>query len=357
MKDSIRRKKKAMADKNDRENDPRKGQRVQNAGGIASILSDILPLWQSLRVAAFLTLVVVIMLPGPALAQGEGAHNYFPAPTGTNVFSATFMDLKSNFNLRQTVQIKDADLQAYIGALTYKHFFPLSGRLTEFTFTAVMGNITGTLIVDPRATGVNRTINATSGNGFSDAYIGIRVGLIGAPALKLPEFMKHKQGFQLYALAGAYMPIGKYSSSKPLNLGANQWAIRFGAPMVMPFGNPAHPVSLEVVPVIVFYTANNEPFGKARRIEQDPVFQVENHLSYNLTKKLWGSLDLRFQYGGETKTDGVPDDNHLEQLGGGATLGYAVTPKFGVQVTYGNLIYKNDNSNARMWRLRAVYVF
>jgi hypothetical protein len=59
----------------------------------------------------------------------------------------------------------------------------------------------------------------------------------------------------------------------------------------------------------------------------------------------------------ETTTDGIPDDNGLQQLGGGVTLGYAITRKLGAQVSCGDLLYKNDNSHARMWRLRATYVF
>jgi hypothetical protein len=183
------------------------------------------------------------------------------------------------------------------------------------------------------------------------------MGLIGAPALKLPEFVKRKQGFQLYGLFGVYMPLSQYDSSSPINLGTNRWGIRLGAPMVMPFGKPARPVNLEVNPTIIFFTANNDPFGSATHRTQEPLFQIENHLSYNLMKKLWGSLDLRYQYGGETTSDGVPDDNRLQQLGGGATLGYAITRKLGAQVGYGNMLYKSDNSHARMWRLRATYVF
>ena len=41
----------------------------------------------------------------------------------------------------------------------------------------------------------------------------------------------------------------------------------------------------------------------------------------NFTPKLWASLDLRYQYGGETTTDGVKDDNRIKQLGGGVALG------------------------------------
>ena len=326
----------------------KKGLPAQTASRGAGILPVILP---SLRVAVLLTLGIGILLPGLALAQGEGPHVYLPAPDGTNIFSFTYMNLSTNLNFNQSIKLKDADIKINIFVPTYMRYFSLGGRLSEVTFSPIFGNLSGSVAV------ANRVINVPRQSGFFDSYVGFRIGLVGAPALKLPEFMKHKQGFQLYGLVGVYIPLSEYDSSRPINLGTNRWGIRLGAPMVMPFGKPARPVNLEVNPTVIFFTANNDPFGAATRRTQQPLFQVENHLSYNLTKKLWGSLDLRYQYGGETTTDGVPDDNGLQQLGGGVTLGYAITRKLGAQVSYGDLLYKNDHSHARMWRLRATYVF
>jgi hypothetical protein len=50
----------------------------------------------------------------------------------------------------------------------------------------------------------------------------------------------------------------------------------------------------------------------ANVLEQDPLFVVESHLLHNFNPKLWGSIDLRYRYGGETTTDGVA--NELEML-------------------------------------------
>jgi Putative MetA-pathway of phenol degradation len=301
---------------------------------------------------AFLLMVGLgLLLPGRALAQGEGPHVYLPAPDGTNVLSFTYMNLSTNLNFSQSLLIKNSSLELNIYVPTYQRYFSIGGRLSEVTFSPIVGSLSGT------ATVASRVFNSPLESGFFDPYIGFRIGLVGAPALKPAEFMKHKQGFQLYALAGVYLPLGAYKSGRPVNLGTNRWATRLGAPMVMPFGNPARPVDLEVVPSVTLFSTNDAPFGAAMRREQQPLLQIENHLSYNVLKKLWGSLDLRYQYGGQTTTDGVPDDNGLQQLGGGVTLGYAITSKLQAQAGYGDLIYKNDGSHGRMWRFRGVYVF
>ena len=47
----------------------------------------------------------MFMLPGKVLAQGEGPRVYLPAPAGTNVLSATWMDMKSNMNFAGNIYI------------------------------------------------------------------------------------------------------------------------------------------------------------------------------------------------------------------------------------------------------------
>lgn len=256
-------------------------------------------------------------------------------------------------NFNQSAALRDANININLVVPTYKHFFSVGGHLAEFVVSPIMGTLDGSVAV------ANREINVPRQTGFFDSYVGVRVGLYGAPALKLPEFMKHKQGLQIYGIFGTYLPVGKYDSSNPVNLGTNRWTFRTGAAFVKPFGKPTRPVALEVVPTISFFTANNDPFGPALETTQKPLFQIENHVSYNLTKKFWGSLNARYQVGAETETDGVNQDNTLNQLGGGFTGGYQFTPKFSVQVGYGWVWFKggNDDSKSNMVRIRAVYVF
>ena len=81
--------------------------------------------------------------------------------------------------------------------------------------------------------------------------------------------------------------------------------------MVMPWGsNTAHATFLEVFPSVSFFQDNDEPTGGATLKEQDPLFQLESHLSHNFHPKFWMSADLRYFGGGETTTDGIDDDNN-----------------------------------------------
>jgi hypothetical protein len=182
------------------------------------------------------------------------------------------------------------------------------------------------------------------------------VGLVGAPALGLDEFMRTPQEFQLYALVGANLPLGEYSSSQPLNLGTNRWAFRLGAPVVIPFASPASRTALEVVPSLYLYTDNDDPFRADLR-EQDPLFVVESHLTRNFTERLWAGLDLRYQTGGATTTDGVSDRNRITSLAGGGTVGFQIAPFVQVFGGYGGIFVEDDGSRGEMWRFRGVLLF
>ena len=72
--------------------------------------------------AKFRTIVLILgfcfsVLPDILLAQGEGPRVYLPAPTGTNVLSATWMDLKSNINFAGNILIPGAEIFSTVVAV------------------------------------------------------------------------------------------------------------------------------------------------------------------------------------------------------------------------------------------------
>jgi hypothetical protein len=206
-----------------------------------------------------------------------------------------------------------------------------------------------------RRNGPSRNESVTGGavgdrgvSGFADPQCS---SASGAPALRLPEFVKHAPGFQVYALVGANVPIGAYEQFRPLNLGTNRWAIGLAVPMALPRLDPKRPLVLEFVPSLCFYTTNNAPFGASERT-QDPRLVLETHASCNLTKELWAGGEFRYQWGAETTTDGVPDDNPTSHGGAGVEVGYQLHPAFLSIVGYGGIILQADDANGTMLRAR-----
>jgi hypothetical protein len=299
-------------------------------------------------------------MSGTAQAQGDGPRAWLFAPDGLNAVSFTWMDLSSNYNFAGDILIPGADLDANVEALSYTRFFGIGGRFAQVQAVGIFGGLGGEVTLGPGSPlpgfppGVYRTRRF---RGFSDPTLTFRLGLAGAPALKLPEFVKHKQGFQLYGLVQVGVPIGEYETTQLVNLGTNRWAIRLGPTMVVPFRGGATPTYLEIVPTVSFFTRNDDPVGEAAERTQEPQFITESHLTHNLTPKFWVGGDFRYQYGGETTTDGVKDNNRANALGAGVTMGYQILRPLSVFGGWSQVIAESDGSRGTMWRVRMALVF
>jgi hypothetical protein len=306
--------------------------------------------------AAAAALGLALLMPAGGRAQGDGPRSQLLMPTGINLVVPAYLDLSGNMNFGQTILVPEAEIDSSIWVVTYTRAFSLGGRYAQFWINPIGGSIDGrATATDPRS-GRRVTVNVSE-SGLADPVVSFKLGLVGAPALALPEFVKTAQGFQLSAFVSAALPWGDYDSDRVLNLGTNVLALRFGAPMVFPMGDPKAPFFFELFPSVVFYEDNGDPSGGAREREQDPLFMVESHLSHSFTPEFWASLDLRYRYGAETTTDGVADDNAQDVLGGGVSFGYSFTRFLSMQASYGNVLTESDGTELEMVRVKLALMF
>ncbi len=242
-------------------------------------------------------------------------------------------------------------MKSDIFVLTYMRAFGIGGRYAQIWINPIFGSI------DADVSALNRTTNVST-SGLGDAVASFKIELLGTKALGIPEFVKQPQKFQLSAFVSTTIPIGSYDEDRLLNLGTNRWAVRVGAPMVVPFGsNTARATFLEIFPSVSFFQDNDEPTGAASLKEQDPLFQLESHLSHNFHPKFWMSADLRYFGGGETTTDGISDDNSIDETGGGVSAGYALAKFLSVQASYGRRFNTGDQKDLDMFRVKLALVF
>ena len=64
-----------------------------------------------------------------------------------------------------------------------------------------------------------------------------------------------------------FFPTGEYDARRSINVGANRWALRLGAPIVYAIGErmgDPELVTVELMPTVTFFGANDEPFGADR---------------------------------------------------------------------------------------------
>jgi hypothetical protein len=294
-----------------------------------------------------------LALAGTARAQGDGPHNLPLVPKDMNLFVAMPMGLSGNFNPSQTVLIPGANVDVFAVPVTYIRTFSLGGRFGRLFLTAPFATLDASgSVIDPR-TGNEITVSRGR-SGWMDPMVTVHVGLVGAPALAGAEFVKHARSFQMFAIVGTAIPIGTYDSTRAINLGTNRWAFRLGLGTVAPLGKTT---AWESANSINLFTENSDVFGGVDTRAQDPLFVSENHVTHAFNRKTWASVDLRWQYGGETTTDGSADDNHTNILGGGLTLGHTFTPHFNGYVSYGNVLASSGNADEWLIRTQLVYSF
>jgi hypothetical protein len=300
-------------------------------------------------------LILALVAAAATIAQGDGPHTMLPTPTGLWGINPKATFLNQNFLPSGDILIKDADINVNVVPTTLFHSFGIGGKFAQLMFMVNPGSANGSVVSGVPGVPAPQ-INAS---GFGDGFVGLKVGLIGSPALNLMEFAKHKAGFTMNGYF-RWWYSGSYDKKKPLNLGTNRSTFEFGLPMAIPFSNnPKRATWLEVNPSVRVYTTNNNPtlITQAGKSQQQALFLLENHLSHNFTSKFWLGGSLRYQYGGALELDEVKQDNKVNILGGSVDAGYQLLPFFSLSANYGRIIKGDNNARSNMFRISGVLIY
>jgi hypothetical protein len=143
------------------------------------------------------------------------------------------------------------------------------------------------------------------------------------------------------------LPIGEYDSSKTVNLGQNRLYGRLGLPIIWQLGAwvPGRRTTLELLPAVWLFGTNDNFVG--RTLKTDPMYQIDAHLTRDLTANFWGGLDLSWYKGGGSTIDGV-SAGKLDNVAFGLTLGYAVNENLAMTVGYKSTLNDKAPTDLRM---------
>lgn len=305
----------------------------------------------------FYTAFVFAFVSSLSWSQGDGPRAYLLAPKGITGVNIKWLNLDQNI-APANILVPGASISVDVFPVTLFHTFSIRGRFSQAYFMFNPGTVTATATEIPPELPIPPGTSLTA-SGLSDGLVGFKLGLIGAPAIRVADFAKSPMQFSLFADARIWYS-GSYESSKLLNLGSNRFTFQFSAPMAIPLNkNRARATWLEISPSIEFFTKNSAPSrgNSADEVTQSPLLIIENHLSHNFTPKLWAGANLRYQYGGETSADGVKDDNKMSILGGGLVIGYQVLPPLGIAADYGGVLLSANEAKGKMFRLSMVFTY
>jgi hypothetical protein len=292
--------------------------------------------------AAATMIAIGALWPAQTLAQVP-ARFYWKTLADSNAVPVIFQSLSGNtnpFDPAHTIA-PGASLDATLGIAGYVRTFSLFDRAAMAALLFPMGHISGEVTV------AGRTFNQ-SASGFGDPMVEFNINVIGPPAQKnIPDLLRYEPGFSVDLLVDLAIPIGEYDSDQPLNIGQNRWRGRLGVPTILQIGPwvPGQRMTLELLPAVWFFGNNDDYVGQT--METDPLFQLDAHLTRDLTETLWASLDAAWYYGGEATIDDVQGEK-LNNIGLGITLGYQINDNLNLTLGYKSTINDSSSDDLRM---------
>ncbi|MEM9799139.1 MAG: transporter [Planctomycetota bacterium] len=258
-------------------------------------------------------LFAVALVADRASAQDLEPRRWTHLPIGLNVVGAGFSTSDLDIFVDPVLDIEDARADLDVAAFSYVHSFALGGRSARVDVRVpyVEGTWSGLLSGEPRS---------VSRSGLGDPRIRFSVNLIGAPPLRGEEFARFRRENDVTTNVGVAfavtLPLGEYEPDQLINIGANRFAFRPQVGVLHTRG----PWSYELTGSVFLFTDNTDFFNDAR-LQRDPVYTVQGHVTRTFARGWWLSPGAAWGLGGETEVDGENRNNHIGNLLGGVAAG------------------------------------
>lgn len=264
--------------------------------------------------AAILT-VVLLTTAATLHSQDLEPRAYANTPIGMNFAVFGYSYTEGEVLPDASLPIQDAEISANSLVLAYARSLNLLGDSGKIDVVLPYSWISGSAIYagQPQARDVN---------GFGDPLMRLTWNFIGAPAMTLPEFLKHPSDWIVGASFRVGFPLGQYDADKLLNIGANRWSFK----PELGVSKTWHRWTFEVAAGVTFFTDNDQFYGDGTRA-QDPLFALQGHVIYSFPNGVWMGLDGTFYDGGNTTVNGTVNDDRQSNSRLGLTLAWPVTTR------------------------------
>jgi hypothetical protein len=284
---------------------------------VFSVKGGILPMKR-----AFIIIAVCLSLILPAVVQGavfNMARDYIPAPPGTFATLLYYKHISADNAFARGKKVSnDVGLSGNVGLFRPVYWLEAGPLIIDPQFIIPFGGLS----IDS-GSGLN-SFN-TSSSGFGDSYWFATFWFLHNNKTKTYI------GFTPIFIA----PTGTYTRSKALNLGSNRWSfdeqlgIVQGVEVI-----PGHNLYGEIQFHGQFYTNNNDFTSAGLTLSTAPEFDLEAHVSYDITKAMWASLDFYGVWGAQNKVNGLSQHDALSTQTIGGTLAYSFAPGYQLALQY-----------------------
>jgi hypothetical protein len=319
------------------------------------------------RLLALLAAAIMIFtLSGTAHAIDDGARAYWNAREGTHLFS--FQYLRLDMGASDALQFDpalfiypNADVEANVGIANYAHHMSLFDRAASFGIAVIGGNAQVDFDADVEASflppgAAPGVAFSESSFGYADPGLSFAINLYGTRKLKSTvDLLNYEPGLTLDAALMLMLPVGEYDSDRVVNMGLNRLYGRIAFPVKYHFGvfSPGYMSSLELVPSVWLFGENDDFVGQ--KLENDPLFQFEAHLTHDFAPGFFGSIDMLFRSGFQSTIEGVDVGDELDIGDLGFTLNYQATDNLTLRNSFSSNVFGDGDLNNSLLRIQFVY--
>lgn len=241
-------------------------------------------------------------------------RDYVPLPAGTTLIASYFSHISAtNAYSKGNKAANNMDLSANIGMIRPVYYTKLGPLTIDPQMIIPFG--AQTLQTNSGAAG-----GEISSSGLADPIVTATVWFINDPASK--TYLGFTPWF--------FLPLGEYDKNKPVNLGGNRFMFREEVGFVKGFGD----FNIDLTASADFFTDNKKVGPTDAKMSQDPIFNFETHLSYDINKTFFTSLEYFYHNGGKTTLAGVENDDAVNTHAAGVTLGFMLSPSYQLLFKY-----------------------
>jgi len=295
---------------------------------------------------------------GTSQAADDGARAYWKNMEDTNFLSFQMLEFNADSSGSQfdpsfgIYPNSETDMDLFV--LMYGRQINLLDRSAMITASIYGGDISSEIGIDPFDSASVRARQTASG--FGDSSLGLTINLHGAPNLaNFYDIANYEPKLTVDVSTLITIPVGEYEEDSAVNLGQNRWWGRIGLPVVYYLGSyaPLYRTSIEVTPSVLVFAKNDDFLGQ--EMENDPLYQLEAHVTHDITRTLFGSIDFMWRKGFDTELDGndVGDELDLKTLG--FTVDYTINDNSTVRFSYHSNFIDDDELDADMMRFQFNY--
>lgn len=269
--------------------------------------------------------LAIIVSLSPAYAMELAPLRWSHLPIGTNFAGVAFAQTEADIFIDPDLQLDNVEMDLDSWAGKYIRTFKLFEKSARIDLTQFYheGKWTGLLKGEPAS---------ASRKGLSDSFLRLAVNLYGAPPIRGKKFTKYRTEADVETIVGmavaVRLPTGDYMDDKLINLGQNRFVLRPQIGITHKRGK----WTAELTGEVALYGKNDDFFnGNTRR--QEPLYLLHGHLIHTFRPGVWASASIGYDYGGESRINGVDSNNKSQNIGWAFSFSYPIE-RYSLKVSY-----------------------